>query len=86
MTVKEYNVFDAIVSDGSTASYYELPENAKELQHLISYKSMNAQIGEIFREAYRYGQASHCDKLRGIRKIKFYADAEEERLLKYEKV
>ena len=32
-------------SDGSTANYYELPEGATELQHLISYKNMNAQIG-----------------------------------------
>ena len=44
------------VSDGSTASYYELPNNATELQHLISYKNMNAK------------------------KIKFYIDAEIERL------
>jgi Flp pilus assembly CpaF family ATPase len=32
-------------SDGSTASYYELPNNASELQDLISAKNMNAQIG-----------------------------------------
>ena len=38
-----------IKSDGSTASYYELPEGATELQHLISHRDMNAQIGEIFR-------------------------------------
>ncbi len=70
-------------SDGSTASYYELPPNATELQHLISYKNMNAQLGEIFRESYRYGQASHCDKKRGIKKILFYAQAELERLEAY---
>ena len=70
------------VSDGSTASYYELPVGASELQHLISHKDMNAQIGEIFRECYRYGETSHCDKLRGIRKVKFYADAEVKRMEK----
>ena len=69
-----------IVSDGSTASYYELPAEAKELQDLISYKNMNAQIGEIFRAAYRYGQSSHSDMLRDARKIKFYIDAEIKRL------
>ena len=69
------------ISDGTTAEYYELPKDSTELQHLISYKDMNAQIGEIFRECYRYGQASHCDPLRGVRKILFYAKAEEERLL-----
>jgi hypothetical protein len=68
------------VSDGSTASYYELPKNSTELQDLISAKNMNAQIGEIFRECYRYGQASHCDEMRGIKKILFYANAELKRL------
>lgn len=35
-------------SDGSTASYYRLPSGVTELQHLISHRDMNAQIGEIF--------------------------------------
>jgi len=72
-------------SDGSTASYYELPANAKELQHLISYKNMNAQMGEIFRACYRYGEVHHSEKLRDAKKIKFYIEAEIERLKKYEK-
>lgn len=67
-------------SDGSTASYYELPKNATELQDLISHRNMNAQIGEIFRECYRYGRASHSDEMRGIKKILFYANAELKRL------
>ena len=70
------------VSDGSTAAYYELPSNAKELQDLISYRNMNAQIGEIFRACYRYGIASHSDELRDAKKIKFYIDAEIKRLEK----
>lgn len=69
-------------SDGSTASYYELPSGATELQHLISHKDMNSQIGEIFRACYRYGQASHSDKLRDAKKIQFYINAEIERLEK----
>lgn len=69
-------------SDGSTADYYELPKGATELQHLISDRDMNAQMGEIFRATYRYGIVSHSDKLRDIKKIKFYAEAEIERLLK----
>ncbi len=71
------------VSDGSTASYYQLPEGAKELQDLISYRNMNSQLGEIFRACYRYGQASHSDQLRDAKKIAFYAAAEIERLEKY---
>jgi len=70
-------------SDGSTASYYELPKDATELQHLIAYRNMNAQMGEIFRANYRYGECDHSDKLREINKIIFYAQAEKERLLKY---
>lgn len=71
-----------IVSDGSTASYYELPEGATELQHLISHRNMNAQIGEIFRACYRYGIVAHSPQVRDIKKIIFYAKAELERLEK----
>jgi hypothetical protein len=69
-------------SDGSTASYYELPIGAGELQDLISYKNMNAQIGEIFRACYRYGQVAHSPEIRDIKKILFYANAELKRLEK----
>jgi hypothetical protein len=110
-----------ITSDGSTASYYELPPDCKtwrdvlskvcknqqidnilnlvykyqgipvyglppgatQLQDLISYKNMNAQMGEIFRSAYRFGQASHSDSVRDLKKILFYVKAERERATKY---
>src|SRR5690606_38964998 len=58
----------------------QLPAGATELQHLISHRNMNAQIGEIFRACYRYGMASHSDMLRDAKKILFYARAEVERL------
>lgn len=69
-----------IKSDGSTAKYYELPLPANELQDLISHKNMNAQIGEIFRACYRYGEVEHSEMLRDAKKIKFYAEAEIKRL------
>lgn len=72
-----------VKSDGSTASYYELPDGATELQHLISYKDMNAQMGEIFRACYRYGEVAHSEMLRDAKKIRFYIDAEIERLERY---
>jgi hypothetical protein len=72
-----------VASDGSTASYYELPEGATELQDLISAKGMNAQIGEVFRACYRYGQVAHSPEIRDIKKILFYANAELKRLQKY---
>lgn len=71
-----------VTSDGSSASYYELPEGATELQHLISHKNMNAQIGEIFRACFRYGEVSHSAELRDAKKIRFYINAEIERLEK----
>ena len=67
-------------SDGSSADYYKLPDGATQLQDLISHRDMNAQIGEIQRAVYRYGMASHSDKLRDAKKIKFYIDAEIKRL------
>ena len=69
-------------SDGSTARYYELPEGSTELQHLISDRDMNAQVGEIFRACYRYGRVQHSEMLRDAKKIAFYAKAEIERLEK----
>lgn len=57
-------------SDGSTASYYELPAGATQLQNLISYRNMNAQDG----------LASHSDELRDAKKVLFYAQAEVDRL------
>lgn len=72
-----------VVSDGSTASYYELPTGAEQLQHLISAKNMNAQMGEIFRACYRYGEVAHSEMLRDAKKIKFYVEAEIDRLEKY---
>ena len=72
-------------SDGSTASYYELPEGATDLLELISAKNMNAQIGEIFRACYRYGEVAHSPEIRDIKKILFYAKAELERLNNLEK-
>jgi len=72
-----------IKSDGSTASYYELPPGCTQLQDLIAYRNMNAQDGEIFRAIYRKGRASHSDQLRDAKKVLFYAQAEVERLEKY---
>ena len=69
-------------SDGSSADYYKLPVGATQLQDLISFKNMNAQIGEIFRACFRMGQASHSPDLRDAKKILFYAQAEVDRLEK----
>ena len=84
ITVQPYitpgNLVDSSTSDGSTADYYQLPKNASELQDLISEKDMNAQLGEIFRACYRYGEVSHSSKLRDAKKMQFYIEAEIKRL------
>jgi hypothetical protein len=67
-------------SDGSKASYYDLPKDAKILGDLINHRNMNHGMGEIFCAAYRYGMASHSDQLRDAKKIKFYIEAEIKRL------
>ena len=82
VTTGNDNVAVGVTSDGSSADYYKLPANAKELQDLISFKNMNAQIGEIFRSCYRFGQSSHSDELRDAKKIEFYIKAEIKRLEK----
>lgn len=71
-------------NDGSTATYYELPHGATQLQDLISFKNMNAQVGEAFRSLYRYDDCPHSDKARNCRKVIYYMEAELARLAKYE--
>lgn len=70
-------------SDGSSADYYVIPPDTTQLQDIIAYKDMNAQMGEIFRAVYRYGEVAHSDKVRDINKIIFYANAERDRLARY---
>jgi len=85
--VKDFNMFVPIKkehSDGASADYYTFPNDFSELQDLISYKNMNAQIGEIFRACYRYGEVSHSPPIRDIKKIIFYAKAELARLQRIE--
>lgn len=69
-------------SDDNIASHYKLPSGSTELQHLISHRNMNSQIGEVFRACYRYSLLSQGDMLKEAKKIKFYAQAEIERLEK----
>lgn len=67
-------------SNGSKASYYDLPEGAKVLGDLIAYRNLNHAYGEIFCAIYRSGRASHSDELRDARKVLYYAQSEVRRL------
>lgn len=81
-----YPIDSKINNDGSNANttHYNLPPDATEVKHLIWYKNMNAQVGEIFRAVWRLGTAGHSSKERDLRKIIAYAEQELERMKKYE--
>lgn len=70
-------------NNGMTASWYELPEGATELKHLIWYKNMNGQVAEIFRSCYRMNDCPHSDDIRNLNKIIAYAEQEKERIAEY---
>lgn len=63
---------------------YKLPEDATELQDLISFKNLNAQMGEIFRIVYYYEQSNHATKIQEAKRIRYYIEAEIKRLEKYD--
>lgn len=71
-----------VVSDGGSTSYYELPEDASELNDLIEHKNMPFARGNIFKACYRMGEKSNTDALYDINKIIFFAERMRGALLK----
>lgn len=70
-----------ITSDGTTASYYQLPEGCTELQDLISYRNMNFFDGLLFCLCYDHAVAvSIPEKLRLAREMVKNAERELRRL------
>jgi len=69
-------------SDGWSTSYYELPEEATELQDLIEYKRMNFAVGNIFKAAYRLGSKVGQDEIYDLNKIIWFAKREKKRVKK----
>jgi len=67
---------------GSTPSQYALPEGCTDLQDLIEYRDMNFAEGNIMKAIYRKGVCSHSDRLRDMRKIKWFSEREIARLEK----
>lgn len=61
-----------------------LPKDAVMLQDIISFLNLNAQLGEVFRACFRMGHVEHSEEMRDAKKIKFYLEAEQRRLEKYE--
>ena len=63
-----------IKSDGGSTTYFDLPEHATELRHLISYKSMSKARGDVFKACYRLGEKEGTDVLYDLNKMKFFVE------------
>jgi hypothetical protein len=63
-----------VKSDGGATKYYELPEHASELKHLISHKGMSFARGNVFKACYRLGEKDGPDLLYDLRKMQFFID------------
>lgn len=74
-----------VTSDGGSTDYYTLPKWATELRHLIAFKKMNFNVGNIFKAAYRLGEKQGTDLRYDLNKIIFFAQAELEELDRKEK-
>ena len=59
-------------SDGGSTEYYELPEHATELKHLISHRGMSFARGNVFKACYRLGEKEGADVLYDLRKMQFF--------------
>ena len=71
---------EKIASDGLSTQYYELPEDASEIQDLIEHKNMNFAVGNIFKACYRLGEKAGQDNLYDLNKIIWFAEREKRRL------
>jgi len=60
--------------DGGATHYYELPQGATELQHIIKHKKMEHGIGEAFCALYRLND--NGERLRNLKKALFYIQCE----------
>ncbi len=70
------------VSDGSSTSYYKIPEGCTDLIDLIELKNMNFAIGNIFKACFRLGEKAGNDNMYDLNKIRFFVDREIERVKK----
>ncbi len=68
------------MSDGWTSDYYQLPEDAEEIQDLIEHRGMNFAQGNIFKAIYRLGEKDGTTLRYDLNKIIWYAERELKRL------
>ena len=68
------------MSNGWTTGYYELPDDATEMQDLIEHREMNFAMGNIFKACYRYGHKKNTSQEYDLNKIIWYAERELKRV------
>lgn len=61
-----------VSSDGLSTSYYQIPQHAEELRHLISHKAMSKSRGDIFKACYRLGEKDGTNVLYDLNKMQFF--------------
>ena len=64
----------SILSDGSATSYFQIPDHATELRHLISHRGMSKSRGDIFKACYRLGEKQNTSTLYDLNKMKFFIE------------
>ncbi len=69
--------------DGLHSSYYDLPENAKDVVDLMNHKNMNHSVGEALCALYRLHDKD--TPKRNLEKVISYVNRELKRLEKGEK-
>lgn len=75
-----------IESDGGPTEYYELPDHATELKHLMSHKGMSYARASIFKACYRMGEKEGTSFQYDINKIRMFAHELEAMLLRGERI
>ena len=58
---------------GDGNDYYDLPPNALQLQDLIEFKNMNANIKDIFKACWRKGDKKGVDEIYDVEKMVYYS-------------
>lgn len=69
-------------STGWSTSYYDIPQDAKQIQDLIELRGMNFARGNIFKAAYRLGAKEGVNEVYDLNKIIWFAEREKARILK----
>lgn len=59
---------------GGSTHYYQLPEGATQLNHLIRHKRMSHPVGEAFCALYRLHDTGEA--IRSLEKVIYYAQLE----------